>query len=447
MAKAGDLDKSFGNQGLLVTNIPGSGTWNSDSGYYSNFNVVYSLAEQSDKKIIATGTVYDVTSSIYYLALIRYDLYGFVDTTFGKSGLVKTQFKSNTYNQGYSIALQNDGKIVVGGQTASANGTSYFGLVRYNKDGTLDEGFGLNGLVTTLISTDDTNDFINTIKIDTNGNIIVGGGSNIILSVTDNNHSYFTIARYTKNGILDNTFGDIDTNSTMASPNNKLGYVTPVFTSYDEFSYITSITLDSSNNIFCSGTIQKPDSNFYFALVKYTSGGVLDTTFGDPNGATKTGSAELNNVTYEISSIILDSNNNIICGGIDNNNNNDFILLRYTSNGVLDTTFGTNGKVTTDINSGSADNLNSIAIDKNNKIICVGKSNNSNAIARYTSTGVLDTTFGTNGIVTTSFSNNSIDQAYSVIIQPEDNKIVIGGYDLYNNTNKISGFGLARYIN
>lgn len=106
----------------------------------------------------------------------------------------------------------------------------------------------------------------------------------------------------------------------------------------------------------------------------------------------------------------------------------------------LDTTFGSNynGTVTTTI--GSSAFANSLLIQADAKIVAAGNSDNKFALARYTSSGILDNTFGLDGIVTTSITVSS--QINSIVIQSADQKIVAGGYTFDGSTNK---FCIARY--
>jgi uncharacterized delta-60 repeat protein len=93
----------------------------------------------------------------------------------------------------------------------------------------------------------------------------------------------------------------------------------------------------------------------------------------------------------------------VVAGRSSNGSNNDFALVRYTTNGALDLTFGTGGKVTTPVGSGNM--ANSVAIQTDGKLVVAGYSYNGTnydfALVRYTTNGALDLTFGTGGIVTT----------------------------------------------
>ncbi len=160
-------------------------------------------------------------------------------------------------------------------------------------------------------------------------------------------------------------------------------------------------------------------------LYRYDSAGVLDPTFGT-NGKTVT---SLGVATVAMSpAMAAQSDGRII---LVTGNSNDQVVLRYSADGALDTTFGgaTGGIVTTDIGS-SINYANAVAIQSTgapanlDKIVVVGHSNVSGAtsdisLMRYTKDGVLDTTFGpgANGVVTTNIGNNQFDNAFSVVLQ------------------------------
>ena len=123
---------------------------------------------------------------------------------------------------------------------------------------------------------------------------------------------------------------------------------------------------------------------------------------------------------------------------------NDFALARYNTNGTLDTTFGTSGKVITDF-AGSNDIGLGVAVRSDGKIVAVGRTFASGrtafAAARYNGNGTLDTTFGTGGRATTSFVGSLGDQAFAVAIQPDGKAVVAGSAIINLNTQ----FAIARY--
>ena len=178
----GTLDASFGSGGIVTTAI-GSG---SDRGY--------DVAIQSDGKIVVAG--YSESGSNSDFALVRYGTDGTLDASFGTGGIVTTAIGSNN-DYGSSVAIQEDGKIVVAGFSNNASNDD-FALVRYGTDGTLDASFGTDGKVRTVITSDDWG---TAVAIQTDGKIIVAGSSFSGLSTT------FAITRYKTDGTMDTSFG------------------------------------------------------------------------------------------------------------------------------------------------------------------------------------------------------------------------------------------------
>jgi uncharacterized delta-60 repeat protein len=114
----------------------------------------------------------------------------------------------------------------------------------------------------------------------------------------------------------------------------------------------------------------------------------------------------------------------------------DFVLARYTTNGALDRSFDGDGKVTTDF--GGTDGASDVAVQRDGKIVAVGRGSQDFALARYRPGGSLDATFGVGGRVLTAFQPGSNDVASAVLLQA-DGKIVAGG-------SSASEFALARYL-
>lgn len=146
-------DATFGNGGIVQTDI------GPDDDYLS------ALALQSDGKIVAAGS----SQHIFYRdpALVRYNMYGQLDTTFGINGMV-TDFNSESGGIG-SIAIQNDGKIIASGVIDESTM-----LCRFDSTGSLDSSFGVNGMV--INSTGPLSESINQVSIQPDGKIVIVGG-------------------------------------------------------------------------------------------------------------------------------------------------------------------------------------------------------------------------------------------------------------------------------
>ncbi len=171
--------------------------------------------------------------------------------------------------------------------------------------------------------------------------------------------------------------------------------------------------------------------------------GTLDATFHSTGKVITPIGTTSNDGAYAVA---IQSDGKIVAAGYSNSTtSSDFALARYTSTGLLDTGFGTAGKVITP-NGAASDGAYAVAIQSDGKIVAVGVSyngvDNDFALARYTSTGSLDTTFNTTGKLTTAIGSVGNDVANAVAIQ-SDGKIVAAG----NSNSGGSGydFALVRY--
>lgn len=133
-AQPGTLDNTFGNNGIVITNFGNGGDWG------------WAITTQTDGKIIVVGGVDILGNFDQDFGVARYNLDGSLDNTFGSDGLISTAIGSD-YDEAYSVAVQQDGKILVAGQSWIIN--TDFALVRYNQDGSLDNSFGSDGIVLT----------------------------------------------------------------------------------------------------------------------------------------------------------------------------------------------------------------------------------------------------------------------------------------------------------
>jgi uncharacterized delta-60 repeat protein len=277
-----------------------------------------------------------------------------------------------------------------------------------------------NGFVINNLSPGN-DDYGNSIAVQSDGKIVVA-------VVTTQN--VFKIVRYNTNGTLDGTFGTG-------------GIVSMHLTGTDECqSY--AVGLQSSGKIVVGGYTWT-NANKDFALARFNTDGTLDATFGT-NGVVIT---PVSPVTTSfgvdiIRSLVILSNNNIIAAGYAyNGGDDDFAVAKYTANGALDGTFGTNGTVQTDIN--NEDMLNGVAVTSTGAVVAVGTSNVGSTtgdytIVRYTSAGVLDNTFNGTGKVTSGIAGN--DEGYGVAIQSNDYIVITGKKPAPFNTTDLI---VARY--
>jgi uncharacterized delta-60 repeat protein len=406
-AAAGDLDSRFGNGGVAFTD------------FSQTDDYAFGIAVQSDGKIVVSGQ-----SGIYpdlHSALVRYNRNGRLDSTFGTGGKVVVTFNSVS-DYLFAVALQSDGKIVAAGSTS---GTAFL-LARFNADGSLDQAFGTNGSIETTFG--DQTAAGRAIVVQADGKIVVVGVSGVG-SYSELND--FALARYNSDGSLDQSFGSG-------------GKVKTHFPGVDNTgSSATSVALQPDGKLVVGGYCKQNDRTPHqFAVARYNSNGTLDSAFGQAGKVmTRLGLGD----AYSFG-IALQSNGRIVLAGYSETTlDHDFSLVGYTANGTLDSAFGNGGTVTTDFSGATDDIAYVMTMQSDGKLVVAGRTGeypqNDFAVARYSSDGQLDQTFGVGGKVVSDFS--SIDQAYGIALQP-NGKIVVAGVAFANGAN--FDFAAARYL-
>jgi uncharacterized delta-60 repeat protein len=339
---------------------------------------------------------------------------GMFDSGFGTNGLVQTSF-TGTAGSARAVAVQANGKLVVVGSTQNVATDSDFALARYNTDGSLDLSFDGDGRQTTDFDTNGLNkgtDFANAVAIQSDGKIVVVGGSNNP-GVTG---TRFGICRYNTNGSLDSGFGSG-------------GKVTVDFAGL--YDVATAVVIQSDGKIVVAGRADfvRSGGTVNFALARLNANGSLDTSFGS-NGKVNTDFGG-----YEsLEGMVLQSDGKIVvAGGIQavqewapSEAAADFVLARCLSNGSLDTSFGAAGKVRTDAVTGTADFAHSIALDSTGRILVAGRSQYpwDYAVVRYLSDGTSDSSFGSNGRFSPNLRTGHV--VNSVLILPNGNVMLVG---------------------
>lgn len=209
------------------------------------------------------------------------------------------------------------------------------------------------------------------------------------------------------------------------------GIVTSVINSSSK---INGLALDINGNIVAVGnTVKDGLSNLFVS--RYTSAGLLDNSFGSNGGV----------IVYALQSnanaVAIDANNKIIVAGNDGSNN--IILLRYTTTGILDSSFAVGGIATLSIGDGSTNNA--MVIDNNGKIVVAGNALVNGQIqlfiARFNSNGTIDNSFGINNNGYNTITANAYYKGTALAIDLNSNLIVAGSASTLNG----SDFLVARF--
>jgi uncharacterized delta-60 repeat protein len=391
---------------------------------------------------------------------------GSLDPTFGKNGIVITP---NT-DTAAAMAIQSDGNIVVAGSVIGSNGFPELGLARYTSSGDLDSSFGTGGIV----SNPDAPAFALTIQ--SNGQILVGSIAGL----------GFAVLRFNTNGALDTTFGTDGTASfrpfedlffspltggiAVLSDGKILVAAAGGFGGGVMVRLLSDGQVDTSFGADGAGAVQLLNAPGTVALLpggkilvsttvgvslaaRYTSTGALDTSFGVSGQVADLGGNAIipltNGEFVAVGSLVTET-----APPPAPNNTQGFSVVLYNSKGIIDTTFGTNGATVTTFPPSTYSAAFAVAAQSNGEIVAGGETAPEApgfagpgpvdfALARYTTTGQLDATFGSAGLVTTDAGNSTFITALA--IQSDGKILALGG-----NANPASeanpGFTLARYI-
>jgi uncharacterized delta-60 repeat protein len=363
---------------------------------------------------------------------------GTIDPSFGPAstpGMVTTDFNGGD-DEVLAVAIQqSDDKIVAAGYAYSGTTNNDFALARYDADGqTLDTTFNNGGTKPGTVTTDfgsNGDDQARAMAIQFDRKIVVAGYATVG-AVKE-----FAVARYMPNGALDTTFG------TGGMTTTHIG------TTDDE---AQAVALQLDGKIVVAGFTQS-GSQKDFAMVRYNMDGKLDTAFGFSGFVT---------TDLVVSSddhargVVVDGNGTITVAGYSTipaigatPATDDFALARYDSNGMPDPSF-VNGAGKTTTNLGSVgDRINALALLPNGQTLVTGTSRNQAntnqdfAVARYTASGALDSTYGSGttkaGTTITDFGSG--DGAYAMVLQPDGKILAVG----YATTTMGKVFALARY--
>jgi uncharacterized delta-60 repeat protein len=380
--KIGALDPTFGAAGL--------------AGHSIGFPITEGIQQDGGQSVLI-GT--DGVSPSEDFGVTRYNLDGSVDTTFGTSGVATTSFNGTDDVPTSSVILAGGHVLEGGTATTYTNGVasgSEFALAEFNPDGSLDTSFGSGtGQVLLSFSTTGTlsDDVLKSLVVSSTGIIYAGGYSNAAGLGTD-----FAVAAFNAAGLPDTAF-------------NGTGRETVDFSGGNDG--INSLALQTNGSIVAAG-FAGFGSATSVALARFLPTGALDKHFGIKGVVT----TNVRGVFDDASSVAIGPRGQIVVGGLSatgsgSSLSSDFLVARYTSTGKLDRTFAS-GTVVTSFGQPTA--ITRVLVTSTGQIIASGKTTatltsvvNSQldvAVARYTATGALDTSFNTTGTAVFSLNDD-----------------------------------------
>ena len=402
---------------------------NSDGSLDTSFNVGYgansiieTLSVQDDGKILIGGwfTSYNGTASN---RIARLNSDGSLDTSFNVGTGVDNDIET--------LAIQSDGKILIGGLFSSYNGTASNRLARLNSDGSLDTSFDVGTGPNYGYS-------INTLLILDDGNILIGGSFTSYNGLVSNHLAYLN-----SDGSLDTSFnkstgvfGIIETlsiqsdekiliggsftgyNGTVVNRIARLNNDGSLDTSFDvgagTNNDIDVLLVQNDGKILIGGWFTTYNDTASNKIARLNSDGSLDTSFNTGTGP-----------NYGINTLSIQSDGKILIGGSFTTYNDTASnrLARLNNDGSLDTSF--------DVGTGADNSINTLYIQDDGKILISGfftsyNGTESNRLARLNSDGSLDTSFNV---------GEGVDSSISSLTIQSDGKILIGGhFTSYNGT-------------
>jgi uncharacterized delta-60 repeat protein len=345
------------------------------------------------------------------------------DPTFGTGGFQLAGVTAVRFELPGKPVVQPDGKILLCSvlDSAGPSGSDFF-VMRFNADGSLDNGFNFDGKVT--IDFDSRNDACNAVAVQADGKIIVIGSSADALPNSD-----FAAARLGTDGTLDPTFG-AGTGKTLVpfdlgDTNNDIG---------------GAVAMQADGKIVIAGIIDTAANGDDFGVVRLLPDGTRDTTFNS-TGRVDIGFdfAAATNKMDQADAVAIDDAGNILVSGIAQTDGAgfDFAVARLTPAGQLDTNFDADGRATLpfDLGNSNSEVAYAMILQRDGKIVMAGaadtgtsEQNNDVAIGRLLQDGSPDPQFGIGGKVVVPFDviTNGNDVATGVV-EDSAGRIVLGG--------------------
>lgn len=397
-AQVGALDTTFGVNGNISTPV-----------FSDEFGNRLSVRLPNGQYILF-GRIYNNAVSNQVPRFSRFNADGSLDLSFGVNGYLEPIIGIS------AMQLQTNGKLIAVGGTS--NGAT---IARFNTDGSLDASFGTNGIA----GFSGLQGF-SSMSIAPDQSIIAGFTTGIV-----SNSCTFTLCKVLANGSIDSSFG---TNGVMVAP--------AIYSDGTNRQKIYNLNIQQDGKIVVYGydqhTIAPGNISEQDFLTRYLVNGNLDTTYGT------NGIYILPYYTLLSPSQTIQPDDKILIASFGVSGAGQIQLTRYLPNGSVDTSFGTNGTALATI--GNSIGIQNILLQPDGKIVLVGDSRNNNnspfqfLIVRYTSSGLLDTGFNTTGYNLVQRGSNDFSSYFAVHLQDDGKLVAIGQDALHWTTNYMTVF-------
>lgn len=398
----GTIDASFGGAGGFI--IPTEGL------------VGYDLAVNSDGSVLVLGSLSSVP------VLVKLTNAGALDNSFGTNGSETITLSATGTIEFVSMAIQSNGRIVLGGDRLAQGAVSYHAIVaRLLEDGTPDNSFSDDGWTQPGLIANKVFE-ASLVSVQTDNKIVFG------TSVINNSNLFFetqegvALFRYEVNGSPDNTFGT----SGKVTLNKTANFLPSGYFTFQ------------SNGKFLLTGLYKNAADYEYSVIRLNTNGSVDNTY-DTDGIARRNIG--NGLDFSYVAFPQSDDKAVLVGVSVLNNKANLGITRLNENGSADNSYNSNGIVTQAFGIGTTGNSNNrfedvkaVAGDK--VLVCGSYSNgfgNGGLLVRYNSNGTIDNSFGVNGFAGSSVS---LGDEFSFITILSDSKIVAAGttFDLLDGS-------------
>jgi uncharacterized delta-60 repeat protein len=388
LLSAGGLDTTFGTGGKTTLSF---GPLTADTS---------AITVQADGKVVMVGRASDGD-----LALARLNANGTPDTTFGPThnGEVVTGYAGSSEVFGQAVAVQSDGKIVVG----ATRGFSTFDILRFNPDGSFDKTFDGDGVVNVDVGFDNFGS-PNSLALQQDGKIVAVG---------DQHSGGFFIARLNSNGSLDQGFGDSGTESIDLGADVDLSTAVAI-----DCTGTAASNADFGHIVVAGEHFDDSNSHQDIDIARLNTNGSLDHSFN--GGGTRVIGISGKNF-LQCDSVLIEGSGRIVLGGseaTDSSTARHLMLMSIMPNGQSDNSFGIAGNgVVTNLSAGIATSvINGFA----QHIIASANIGGSFVMAAYSLDGKLDNAFGNGGVV-------ALPNFSAQLVAPGPNRTIIAAGGIF----------------
>jgi uncharacterized delta-60 repeat protein len=372
-------------------------------GNFNDKEILYLLTTWKTKQKTMLRKITLLTALLFLVQMSVKAQSPVLDSLFGSNAILNSTPAQS--GGGGLLLLQPDGKIILGGHHYTAGfGSAFIDLTRFDICGNLDTTFGVGGVAS--VHFDNINTLAN-MKLQSDGKILCVG---IQAPSTAGSQQMAYVARLNPNGTPDSTFNDSGSYSRSFDG-----------ISSGEFS---GVDILPDGRILATGTCRANinGGQYAYAAMRFMPDGKVDTTF---SGGGLYLRRNVTNPIYNTSGHLLSGGKTIMATTIDNNGHVLLQVIRIDSNGVLDSTFATNG-VYDDGKTYFTTAGSFAAIDDNSNIIITAQNNGgASTVFWLTSNGALETAFGTGGYVSIDPSIFFIPYRATIL---QNGKVALMGY-------------------